>query len=137
MATKKATKRVSKPRTPPYPNYPDWSWARFWSYVRSGLRSTYNKYPPKWNVLKNAKRAYTGDAKNQKWEYQCNVCKQWHKQKDISVDHIVPCGALNSFDDLPGFVERLFTNEEGLQVICKGCHKEKTLAENKERKESK
>jgi len=130
---KKAVAKVSRARTPPFVNHPDWSTAKFWSYVRSGLRSTYNKWPPKWNILAKAKRAYEGEGKQQKWEYLCAVCKQHHKQKDISVDHIEPCGSLNSFEDLPGFVERLFVHEEGLRVLCNDCHKVVTAAQRVEK----
>lgn len=134
-APAKKVAKVSRARTPPFENHPDWSTAKFWSYVRSGLRSTYNKYPPKWNVLAKAKRAYQGEGKQQKWEYLCAVCKIYHKQTNISVDHIEPCGSLNNYDDLSGFVSRLFTNEEGLRVLCNDCHKVITATQRKEKKE--
>jgi hypothetical protein len=121
-----AEPKKSRARTPPHATHPDWSSAKFWAFVRSGLRSTYNKWPPKWEVLKAAKRAYEGEKKQQKWEYQCACCKEWFPQKEISVDHIVPAGSLNSYDDLPGFVERLFVGVEGLQVLCKADHDKKT-----------
>lgn len=119
----------SRMRTPPLPQYPSWSTAKYWSFLRSGLRSCYNKWPPKWDVLKEAKRPYTGEGKQQKWEYLCNECQCYHKQKDISVDHKVPAGALNNYDDMAGFVERLFVGPEGLQVLCKQCHDRKTKDE--------
>lgn len=122
-------KKVSRARTPPFENYPSWSSAKFWSFLRSGLRSTYNKWPPKWEVLTAAKRPYEGAGKQQKWEYQCSECRHWFKQKDVSVDHIVPAGALNSFDDIAGFVERLFVGTPGLQVLCRTCHDLKTKEE--------
>lgn len=135
MARKKATKkRVSKARTPPFPSYPEWSTAKFWGFIRSGLRSTYNKWPAKWKVLGEAKRPYGGPDKRQKWEYQCAECRQWHKGKSVSVDHKVPAGSLNSFEDLPGFVDRLFCGEGGLQVLCSSCHSEKTYKEREDKK---
>lgn len=133
MKKKTTTKRSN--RTPPFVNYPTWSEAKFWGFIRSGLRSTYNKWPPKWEVLKESKREYNGPNKRQKYEYQCNECKNYVTQKDISVDHKIPAGALNSFADLPGFVERLFVSKEGLQCLCKECHKTKTLKERKEKNE--
>lgn len=117
-----ARKKTTRNRTPPFPPYPAWSTAKAFSFIRSGLRSTYNKYPPKWEVLKEAKREYKGQSKQQKWEYKCAICKKWHKQKDISVDHIEPCGKLNSFEDIQGFCERLFVGKEGLRVLCNTCH---------------
>lgn len=130
MAKKKQTKTTppskSRARTPPFKHYPAWSEAKFWSFVRSGLRSCYNKWPAKWDVLKAAKRAYSGEGKRQKWEYQCNSCKDWYVQKEISVDHIIPAGKLNNYEDIAGFVERLFVGADGLQVLCKTCHDLKT-----------
>ena len=109
--------------------YPDWSEAKFWSFVRSGLRSKANRWPPKFDVLAEAKRVYTGENKRQKYEYLCALCNNYHPQKNIEVDHIVPCGSLSSYEDLPGFVERLFCAKEGLRVVCKDCHKGVTNAQ--------
>lgn len=121
--------RKGKARTPPFEHYPEWSQAKFWGFLRSALRAGYNKWPPKWEVLRAAKRPYGGKDKRQKWEFKCAECKKWHKQKDVSVDHIVPAGALSSYDDIAGFIQRLFVGTEGLQVLCKVCHNTKTQEE--------
>lgn len=132
--TKKATKkRVGKARTPPYVGYPEWSQARFFGFLRSALRSAYNRWPPKFKVLANARRPYEGADKRTKWEFQCACCGEWFKSSDVSVDHIIPAGSLNSFEDLAGFCERLFCSEEWLQVLCKLCHAKKTAEERKEK----
>lgn len=62
------------------------------------------------------------------------MCKGWFPDKNTSVDHVHPVGALSSFEDLPGFVERLFCSVEGLQVLCDECHAVKTAEERVERK---
>lgn len=129
MAKKTPAKKVSKNRTPPYPNHPEWSTARFWGFIRSSLRSASNKYPPKYQAKNDAKRDYKGDNKRQKYEYQCSACKNWFPAKMVEVDHIIPAGRLSSYEDLPGFVERLFCAKEGLRVVCKPCHKEITNKE--------
>jgi len=46
--------------------------------------------------------------------------------KEVAVDHIIPAGTLRCADDLPQFVERLFCEVDGLQVLCKTCHDKKT-----------
>jgi 5-methylcytosine-specific restriction endonuclease McrA len=69
--------------------------------------------------------------KRVKWEYQCALCGGWFKGKETQVDHIVPCGTLKSFEDLAPFVRRLFCEADGLQVVCKPCHAEKTNARHK------
>ena len=76
-----------------------------------------------------ARKPYSGPNKRQKWIYQCAHCKDWFKDKEIQVDHIIPVGTLRCYDDLVGFLKRL-TPEEGFQVLCKECHAKKTLAEN-------
>lgn len=133
MTKKRAAKKVSplkgRTRTPPFQNYPSWSTSKFFSFLRSSLRSAYNKWPPKWEVLKTAQRPYKGSDKRCKWEYQCAECGGWFKSTDISVDHITPAGSLNTFDDLPGFCQRLFCGVEGLQCLCKTCHNRKTQEE--------
>lgn len=80
-------------------------------------------------MLAKARRPYKGTGKQQKWEFQCTECEKWHKAKDVSVDHITPAGSLGSFQDVAGFVERLFVGEDGLQVLCMTCHKAKTKKE--------
>jgi 5-methylcytosine-specific restriction endonuclease McrA len=45
------------------------------------------------------------------------------------VDHICPAGSLNSAQDLPDFIERLFCEVDNLQVLCETCHNAKTKLE--------
>jgi hypothetical protein len=40
-------------------------------------------------------------------------------------------------DDLKGFVDRLFVEKHGLQVLCDNCHTTKTKQEKVDRKTSK
>ena len=108
---------------------PDWTESKFWSFIRSALRSAANKYPVKWEVLKESKRPYGGADKRTKWEYRCALCKKWKKGSDVSVDHIIPAGSLNNYNDLVPFVQRLFVSKDGLQVLCSVCHGAKTSQE--------
>jgi 5-methylcytosine-specific restriction endonuclease McrA len=118
-------------RTPPCPVYPKWTTAAYWSFVRSGLRAKFTRWPPKYEVIRAAKRELKVKVGNQKFEYQCAECLDWFKQKETEVDHIVACGSLKTFSDLAGFVERMFCSQEHLQVVCKVCHKAKTAADRK------
>jgi 5-methylcytosine-specific restriction endonuclease McrA len=107
-----------------------WTEAKYWQFIRSALRQATMRYPVIQNFKKKGRRSVTG--KRHKYEYQCVECKKWFMDKEISVDHIVPAGSLKTYDDLPGFVERLFCEEDNLQILCKdNCHQAKT---NKERK---
>ena len=121
-------------RTPPFPNYPKWSTAKFWSFIRSGLRAKWSRWPPKYEALAAAKRGYKGPNKLQKYEYKCSQCKKYHKQKDVEVDHIVPCGTLKCVEDLPEFVSKMFVGTEKLRVVCKPCHRGLTNEERESKK---
>jgi hypothetical protein len=105
----------------------------FWSFIRSALRQKSRWWKPITIAKHKARRPYKGPNKRQKFEYQCNICKQWFPESKISVDHIYPVGSLNCAADLPGFVERLFCEEQGLQVLHDECHDLKTKNEKSER----
>lgn len=94
----------------------------FWSFIRSALRQKSRWWKPISLAKAKAKRAYKGPLKRQRWEYQCNHCKNWFPDKHVNVDHIDPAGSLNCAADLPGFVERLFCEVDKLQVLCTHCH---------------
>lgn len=120
---KNGRKKVGKMRTPPYKELPDWSEAKFFGFIRSGLRAKFSRWPPKYEVLTLASRPYKGENKRQKKEYQCSECNLWWVKTSVEVDHIVPCGSLRTFDDLPSFVARMFVGVDKLRVVCKDCHK--------------
>jgi len=108
--------------------------AMFWSFIRSALRQKSRWWKPISICKMNARRAYKGDNKRQKYEYQCKKCKTWHAEKNINVDHIIPAGSLNTAQDLPLFVERLFCEQDNLQVLCTDCHNKKTANEKKNKR---
>jgi len=100
----------------------------------------FNKYPVKYAVIKGAavdtetgevyktgRRA--GQVKTVKM-YECAECKVSWRQNEIQVDHIVPAGSLKSFADMGPFTERLFCGADGLQLMCKSCHSQKTKEES-------
>ena len=109
-------------------NAETWTESQYWSCIRSALRKAFRYWKPIANCKQLARRVYKGKNKRQKWEYQCNACKKWWREKEIQVDHIIPAGSLRTGHDLKGFVERL-TPEDGFQVLCLKCHKIKTEKE--------
>lgn len=109
-----------------------WTEAQFWGFIRGALRNGARRYPVKYQVKQAGRRTVTG--KRHKYEYQCAECTKWFKDKEVQMDHIVPAGTLRSFEDLPGFAERLFCEADGLQILCRPCHQVKT---NQERKDAK
>jgi len=103
-----------------------WTEARYFGLIRSALRSAFQKWGPKHTAKTAAKVAYN--------TYVCAHCDGWFGSSQVEVDHIVPAGSLKTFDDLPAFVERMFCEAEGFQILCKECHQVKTNAEKDERK---
>lgn len=123
--TKMAKKKL-KPRTR---NHGTLTEAGHWSRIRSVLRRSFMRgWRPGSACLQESKRDYSGSNKRQKFEYECSQCKKCHPRKEVQIDHVVEAGSLRCADDLPGFVERLFCEVDGLQVLCKKCHKVKTDA---------
>jgi 5-methylcytosine-specific restriction endonuclease McrA len=106
----------------------------FWSFIRSALRQKSRWWKPVSECKQKAKRVYKGINKRQKFEYQCNHCKNWHAEKNINVDHIIPAGTLTCANDLPGFVERLFCEVDNMQCLCTECHNIKTQNERKNKR---
>ena len=116
------TKRVERTR-----NAGTQTEAAYWSMVRSVLRRGFRFWKPATNGKMKARRKYTGENKRQRWEYQCNHCKGWFKDKDIQIDHVIACGQLKCLEDVSGFLERLTAEgEESFQILCKPCHQKKT-----------
>lgn len=113
-------------KTPPFKEYPEWTEARFWSFIRSALRQAWQRWPPKYRVKDKASRPYKGKDKRRKKEFQCSDCKGWFKSSEVEVDHITPCGSLRSYEDLPRFVKNMFVGEDKLRLLCKSCHREVT-----------
>lgn len=101
----------------------------FWSFIRSTLRQKSRWWKPISQCKINSRRAYKGENKRQKYEYQCNHCKGWFSDKEINVDHIIPAGSLKSADDAGAFIERLFCEVDNLQCLCNDCHRIKTNLE--------
>lgn len=112
-----------------------WTESRYFQFIRSALRAAFSRYPVKYAVKNAARREVVGGGR-QKYEYQCNSCKEYFPAKETEVDHIVSAGSLKCYDDLPGFVERMFCEADGMQVLCKPCHQGKTNADRRARSET-
>lgn len=98
----------------------------FLAMIRSALRRRTMYWIPVREAKLRARREYAGSNKRQKWEYQCDICKDWVMDKDLHIDHIKPVGQLKSLDDFPEFIDNLFCEVDNLRCLCKPCHKQLT-----------
>ena len=119
-----AKQRVARTR-----NNGRWTEARYFGFIRSALRAAAMRWGPKQTAKTDASRSINGER--WRFEYLCADCLSWFQGKDVQVDHIIECGSLKTFEDLPRFVERMFCEAEGFQVLCKPCHQLKTNAARK------
>ena len=116
-----------------------WTEARYNSFIKGGLRSASQRWPPKYQTL-NA--ACVGQQINQASgrlakHYKCAACSNVFPAKHVEVNHIDPVIPTTGFDSWDNVIDRLFCEQEGLEVVCKTCHKLISKGENLERKLSK
>lgn len=105
-----------------------WTQSMFFSKIRQILRNGFRYYKPLQQALINARRPSQSDNKKLKFQYQCNMCKQWFDRKSVEIDHLQECGSLRNWDDVVPFIQRLTAeNPEDYQILCKEkCHPLKT-----------
>lgn len=103
--------------------------AQYLAWIRSALRGKTLMWKPRNQAIQNARRAYKGTNKLQKWEVQCAICTNWFKLKEIQVDHYpLDAGSILSVDDIGQFCNRLFCEVDNLRCLCKDCHSQHTLS---------
>lgn len=113
-------------------NNGQWTQARYNSFVKGALRAASQRWPPKYSVLAKAftKRKENKATGRLAKHFRCNKCKEEFPQKEVEVNHIVPVVPLSGFDSWDRVIERLFCEEDGLEVVCKPCHKSISKDEN-------
>jgi len=124
-------------------NSGEWTEARFNAFIKSVLRAATNKWGPKNKVKKAAwiKRGVYLCAGYRRKPHEVRLTlppRAAGKKRinNVQVDHIVPVidpeTGFTTWDDV---IERLFCEEDGLQVLCHACHQRKTKNEtNKKNK---
>ena len=126
------TKRASLPKTR---NGNTLTEAEFFQKIRYSLRKAFRFWNPMLKALKNASRPSQSANKKLKFEYQCAECKEWFPRTQVQIDHIIPCGSLNNYNDLVPFLKNLTQEDpKSYQILCKKHHKEKTAQEKEDRK---
>lgn len=108
--------------------------AAMFGWIRSILRRSSLRWKPIYEALNDAKYvANPGDISKWggriKYLYHCASCQLGFPRKAVEVDHVTPCGSIQSFADIGPFVERMLCEKEGLRILCKACHQRITNAE--------
>lgn len=117
----------------------EWTEGRFRAFITSTLRGGFRKYPPKYEVLKEALWGKKLNSKTgrQCIHYTCNECKKEYPAKEVNVDHVQPVVCpKEGFIDWNTFIDRLFCTRENLQVLCSKCHTKKTKEEREVRNDT-
>ena len=109
----------------------------FFTWVRGNLRKALWQHFPTRNEYK---KENTWSASNQeildnklskrvKRVGRCELTGEIHAASNLQVDHIEPAGSLNSWEDLPVFIEKLLCSKENMRLVSKEAHKIHTYAE--------
>lgn len=120
-------------------NGKQWTEARFRSFIISALRAASRRWGQKYAALDVA---FTERKTNKKTgllakHFRCASCSNEFIATDVQVDHIHPVvdpkKGFNTWDE---YIDRMFCEVDGYQVLCKPCHKTKTDQEKSERKKN-
>lgn len=97
-------------------------------WIKSHLERLSYKWTPRTKALQLARRPSQLADKRVKYQYQCNHCKVWFKAKEIQVDHVQPKGAYTK-EKFFTWLDRLFCDTSGFQILCILCHAKKSATE--------
>lgn len=117
--------------------HPDWTNARFKSFIISALRGAFRRYPPKQQCIA---KAFTKSKINTKTgrmakHHMCKKCKKEFPTKEVVADHIKPIvDPKVGFVDFNTWIERAYVPLTAFQCLCKECHNLKTAREKQQRK---
>lgn len=96
-------------------------------FLISILRRATYRWPPRSEALKEGRKDRNA--------YLCVMCNEIHKNNDIVLDHIKPVvDPKTGFTTWDDYINRMFPEKEGFQVLCSDCHDIKTELEDEMRK---
>lgn len=92
------------------------------NYVKNALRIATYKWPY-FSMAMSRQRLERG-------LYLCELCKGSFGPKEINRDHIEPVIPVTGWTNWETYINRLFVKSTGIQILCIGCHEQKTAIEN-------
>jgi len=97
------------------------------AFIISTLRRASYRWPARNNAQKRARIS--------RGIYKCELCGNEMKAKDTVKDHIHPVvDVTKGFTTWDDYINRMFCDESGFQVICSTCHTKKSDNERELRK---
>jgi len=81
---------------------------------------------------KSKQLKYIWPNKKRKRSYECEHCRNLFDGTEVDINHIIPAWTLTCANDLPWFVDRLFT-EQWFNLLCKECHKKETKSQKRKK----
>jgi hypothetical protein len=101
------------------------------NYAISILRRASYRWPGRYKALSAGKI-----GRNQ---YICKECgpDKVYGKKDIQLDHIEPVVPVTGWEGFDSYIDRMFVDEVGYQVLCRDHHLKKSKNENEQRKDNK
>lgn len=96
-------------------------------FLISVLRRATYRWPARSEALKEGRKDRNA--------YECAMCKDIYKNNEVVLDHIKPVVdpkfGFTTWDD---YINRMFPEKDGFQVLCSSCHDIKTGLEDEMRK---
>lgn len=125
---KKPTKKRASPK--------EWTDARRHSFIVSALRYGSRRWPPRFEVLEEAKTEKKINVQTGRMaqHYRCAICGGEGVATNTEVDHISPVVDKTGFTTWDSYIENMFCDKENLQVVCRACHQIKSKEERAQRK---
>lgn len=116
-----------------------WSDSKKFNFIKGVLRKGTTRWPAKYEVLNAAKRGkIVNPASGRLAEhFLCNKCGGLFPAKLVAVDHLAPVVPVTGFTSWDDVISRMFCGPDGLQVLCKECHRLKSNEENAQRRQHK
>ena len=96
------------------------------SRITSALRQVWRWSPERRAALERA-RVCRGS-------YECELCGHRSGPKGVQVNHKEPVVGVEGFQGWDIYIERLFCDIDGLEIVCSGCHKKETEKQRNARK---
>ncbi len=106
--------------------------AAYRGFIRSMLRKGSMRWRPKYECKREARHhvKLTGKTARLVFHAKCAHCGELHPETETAVDHILPIvNPEIGFESWDKFIENLYCETEGLQVLCNPCHTVKTNKE--------